>query len=393
MTISIPAYAACVLKRLESFGHEAYVVGGCVRDTLLGKTPKDWDITTSCTPEETMKALEGIHVIETGIQHGTVTAVVDREPVEITTFRIDGAYTDHRRPDQVLFTRNLTEDLARRDFTINAMAYAPSQGLIDPFGGEADLQNGLIRCVGTPEKRFEEDALRIMRAVRFSAVLGFEIAPDTVAAMRKRMQQLSFVSAERICAELSKLICANYADKTLSSYGEILEQVLPAVPRPYPKVGGVPPQLVLRLAVFFSRIEAEAAQKLLVDLRFDNTTCKTVCTLLQNIKLELFPNLISIRKALSVLGEPILTQLITIRTAIGEDLSMQKSLLQKVLEQGDCYSIRQLAVNGVELGGLGFKGPEIGGMLTYLLNMVMEEKLENQKDILLRAAKRYSLET
>ena len=202
MELALPCGAAYVLRALRAAGHEAYVVGGCVRDSLLGRVPVDWDVTTSALPEETKAVFSGAPVIETGIRHGTVTVLVDGEPVEITTYRVDGPYSDGRRPDSVAFTRSLREDLARRDFTVNAMAWSPETGLADPFGGADDLRGGVIRSVGDPARRFQEDALRILRALRFSAALGFSVEVKTAGALRAGRALLGKVSAERITAEL-----------------------------------------------------------------------------------------------------------------------------------------------------------------------------------------------
>ncbi|MBR5533460.1 MAG: tRNA nucleotidyltransferase, partial [Ruminiclostridium sp.] len=219
--------AALALELLRVAGHEAWIVGGCVRDHLLGITPKDYDITTSALPEETKAVFSGFSVIETGIRHGTVTVMMEGEPLEITTYRVDGGYTDARHPDQVTFTRSLREDAARRDFTMNAMAYAPGEGIQDFFGGQADVQAGIIRAVGDPAVRFQEDALRILRGIRFAAVLGFALEPETEQAARQYAPLLQKVSAERIAQELGKLLCGKYAGRILATYPDILGQFIP----------------------------------------------------------------------------------------------------------------------------------------------------------------------
>ena len=213
----IPKYVRDVLTALETAGYEAWCVGGCVRDTLLGRTPGDWDVTTNALPEETMTVF-GAHAFPTGLKHGTVTVRADHQSVEITTYRVDGAYHDHRRPDSVAFTESLKEDLRRRDFTVNAMAMDLRGELRDPFGGQADLKAGVLRCVGEPDRRFDEDALRILRGLRFAAVLGFVLEPDTAAGIHRNRGLLRDIAAERIQAELWKLLCGNAAAEVLRAY-------------------------------------------------------------------------------------------------------------------------------------------------------------------------------
>ena len=225
--IRIPNDAKTILEKLNNAGFEAYVVGGCVRDSLLGKTPGDWDICTNALPEQTMEVFEGFHVIPTGLKHGTVTVMLNHEGYEITTYRVDGDYTDGRHPDSVSFTTNLKDDVARRDFTVNAMAYSERDGIQDFFGGMEDLKNGIIRCVGEPEKRFGEDALRIMRAVRFASVLGFEIEKSTSDAMRKLYKNLDMVASERINAELNKMLCGKSPARYLEEYDYLFFHIIP----------------------------------------------------------------------------------------------------------------------------------------------------------------------
>ena len=222
MNINIPEYVKEVLKRLHDGGYEAYVVGGCVRDSILGLMPDDWDVCTEAEPDEMKDCFIGLRSVDTGIQHGTVTAVSEGRPVEVTTYRIDGAYSDGRHPDAVTFTRSLREDLARRDFTINAMAYDPGEGLIDPFGGSEDLKRGLIRCVGDPNTRFSEDALRILRALRFSSKLGFRIEPETGRAVREMAETVKLVARERVGAEFVKLVLGKGASGVMVGFREAL---------------------------------------------------------------------------------------------------------------------------------------------------------------------------
>ena len=216
MKIKMPVQAQKIIKRLEEAGHEAYIVGGCVRDSILGKHPADWDITTSASPVEIKELFS--YTIDTGIEHGTVTVMADHQPFEVTTYRVDGKYEDHRRPKEVHFTKSLEEDLLRRDFTINAMAYSDTKGLVDLYGGRADLEEGIIRCVGNASERFDEDALRILRALRFQAQLGFQIEEETKAAIRRQARFLKDISAERIRVELDKLLVSDHPEVLGDAY-------------------------------------------------------------------------------------------------------------------------------------------------------------------------------
>ena len=228
--INLPEQVRRALARLEAAGHEAFVVGGAVRDCVRGAgTGTDWDITTSALPEETETIFSGYRVIEAGMKHGTVTVLLDGEPLEITTYRVDGGYSDHRHPDEVRFTRSLREDLRRRDFTMNAMAYSPRTGVVDPFGGQADLAAGVVRCVGEPDRRFQEDALRILRALRFASALGMGIHPDTARAARDNRGLLTSVAAERVRVELTKLLCGADAERVLLEFPDILSVLLPEI--------------------------------------------------------------------------------------------------------------------------------------------------------------------
>ena len=226
---SLPDPVYRLLDHLSRAGFSAYVVGGCVRDSLLGLQPHDWDICTSATPDQMKQVFRGFHTVETGLKHGTMTVVVDHKPYEVTTFRVDGNYSDHRHPDSVRFVDNLTQDLARRDFTVNAMAFSPASGLADPFNGQQDLSAGLIRCVGIPEQRFDEDALRVLRALRFASVYDFTIEPATASALRKMSPDLKRVAGERVREELLKLLCGKAAGRILREFPEVLAVIVPEI--------------------------------------------------------------------------------------------------------------------------------------------------------------------
>lgn len=320
--ICLPAAVGRAIAQLGAAGHEAYPVGGCVRDTLLGKTPSDWDVATDAEPARVAEAFSGFRVIETGLKHGTVTVLIDKMPIEITTYRVDGLYTDHRRPDAVTFTRSLTEDLARRDFTVNAMACRPGEGVIDPFGGADDLEKGILRCVGEADRRFGEDPLRILRGMRFMATYGFTAEAETDASMRRNRELLRFISAERVRVELEKLLLGKYARRVLAAYTDILTFVIPELAPcvGYPQhnlwhdldiwahtlktVENVPAEPALRWAALLhdigkpasvstgedgsrhfyghADIGADMAAKIMARLKFDNATRDAVKNLIES---------------------------------------------------------------------------------------------------------------
>lgn len=384
MPLMLPPYAQKALTMLHDAGFEAYAVGGCVRDSLLGLTPSDWDITTNARPEQTVAALAGIPTFETGVQHGTITALIEHQPVEITTYRIDGSYTDHRRPDSVTFTSSLREDLARRDFTVNALAYSPEDGILDLFGGAADLQEKTLRCVGDPDTRFREDALRVLRAVRFAATLGFSIASDTADSIRRCCPLLSQIARERISHELSRLLCGKNAEQVAAAFPEVISQCFPLLPSCQPPLGKVAPLLHLRLTMLLLPLSPEDAARALSALRYDKATVRHVHRLLSCRSLTVSPNRISVRRLLCQLGEPLFRDLLEIKSACGEQTVQQSAMLQKVINDADCYSLPQLAVNGCDLAALGLVGSQIGRALQALLDAVIEDRLPNRKERLLK---------
>lgn len=398
MGIQVPEKVNYVLRTLHEHGHEAFVVGGCVRDSLLNKTPADWDVTTSAMPSEVKECFA--HTADTGIQHGTVSVIVEHEPVEVTTYRVDGTYSDGRHPDTVRFTCSLEEDLARRDFTINAMAYNEETGLQDPCGGRTDLRNGVIRCVGAPEQRFSEDALRILRALRFASVLGFSVEQNTESAIYDLADRVRMVAVERINAEFSRLILGQRADLVLTRYRGVLSQAtglrIPAVN----DLDRLPASVPVRLASI-----ADADPKL---LKYDNRTVRLVrdirCALLA---LEEFSDgsgensagacgagrAVPLYKKENRSGEgtePARVQLRRLLRMFGEDavrgaLEIRgdgTALLERILTDGDCFSLRQLAVTGCDLGLP--PGPEVGKRLNRLLDAVIEGELPNERELLLR---------
>lgn len=439
----LPEEVNIALEKLTEAGFQAYIVGGCVRDFLMGTEPHDFDITTSALPRETENIFKDFTVIETGIQHGTLTVLINGTPLEITTFRTDGTYSDNRHPDSVNFTCSLEEDLSRRDFTVNAMAYNPVTGIVDIFGGRGDIENKLIRTVGDPEQRFGEDALRIMRALRFSAVLGFTIDKSTLSAARELKDLLKNVAAERVYIELTKLLCGKNAYKILMECPDILGVWLPEI---LPMVGfnqhnrhhiydvwqhtavvvaNIVPVPHLRLAALihdmgkpgtFSmgkdgqghfyghpKLSTEIAGNILSRLKVDNDTRYKVIELVRHHDTPLADNEKQIKRKLNKLGENLFFDLIKICRAdnMGQSpkyrnrqkgLNLVEATAKEIISRKECFSLKSLAVNGRDLIDAGFRaGPELGKILNSLLEQVIDGGLENKKDILITAARKLSL--
>ena len=440
MTIELPAEVKKIISVLEDAGYEAYAVGGCVRDSLFGQTPHDWDITTSAEPQA-VKSLFN-RTIDTGLQHGTVTVRMGGQGFEVTTYRIDGDYGDGRHPDSVSFTKSLEEDLKRRDFTINAMAYNDEAGLVDIFGGQEDLKRGLIRCVGAPEERFREDALRILRAARFAARFGFEIDPEAKRVMKEKAETLHKVSAERIREEFVKLIVSPHPDMVRTLYELGLTAVfLPefdtmmATPQNTEHhmydVGehtihvmeNVPEDKVLRLAALFHDVGKPACRKtdaegtdhflghpaLGVDmtadimrrLKFDNATIESV-TRLVRFHDERFPvTARNVRRFISRLGSEYFDDMLVLKRAdvLGQSMYQRKEKLDRIdemdrvgheiMNNAEPLSVKDLAIGGKDLMDLGIaRGPEIGAILKALLREVVDEPERNERETLLEEAEK-----
>ncbi len=441
--IQIPNSVQFIIHTIEQAGFEAYAVGGCVRDSILGRTPDDWDITTSAKPEEIKQLFR--HTVDTGIQHGTVTVLIKKGCYEVTTYRIDGEYEDSRHPKEVNFTSLLSEDLRRRDFTINAMAYNEGKGLVDLFGGQEDLRNGIIRCVGDPRERFSEDALRIMRAVRFSAQLGYRIEENTRKAIQELAYTLDRISVERIQVELTKLLVSKHPGYVQQLYELGLTKVfLPEfdimmdTPQNNPhhiySVGmhtvkvleQVPDNKITRLTALLHdvgkpatrttdgkgvdhfkghpNLGSEMAKKILKRLRFDNDTIHKVALLvlyhdygnavsatpaftrklINKVQLENFPMLLDIKRA-DVLAQSGFDQ----KSKLGKVEALQKSY-EEVMEQGMCIRLKDLAVTGNDLIKAGMKpGQEIGQVLEQMLEVVLEDPDMNEKEKLMTLVKRW----
>ncbi|MBO5282594.1 MAG: HD domain-containing protein [Lachnospiraceae bacterium] len=437
MRIQLPEKVKYIIDSITAAGYEAYAVGGCIRDSILGREPSDWDITTSARPEQ-VKALFR-RTVDTGIAHGTVTVMLDREGFEVTTYRIDGEYEDHRHPREVLFTSQLVEDLRRRDFTINAMAYNEEAGLVDAFDGMGDIQRGLIRCVGCARERFTEDALRILRAIRFSAQLGYAIEEGTRRAIRELAPSLCAINAERIQTELVKLLVSPHPDYLRQAYDMgVTAVILPELdrcmetPQHHPhhcynvgehilhSLGGVPPEKDLRLAMLLHDIgkprtwetdeegishfhghpavSAEMAREILRRLRFDNDTIVTVRRLVEfhDYGNDVTPTPVIVRRAVNRIGEDIFPKLLIVKRAdilAQSDYRRQEKLelvdawescYQQVLAEKQCVSLKSLAVTGRDLIDAGMKpGPELGEMLQQMLAHVLEVPGDNTREKLL----------
>lgn len=442
MRITLPEKVKFIIKTITEAGYEAYVVGGCVRDSILGRAPGDWDITTSAKPHE-VKALFR-RTIDTGIQHGTVTVMLEKEGFEVTTYRIDGKYEDSRHPKEVTFTPNLTEDLRRRDFTINAMAYNEKSGLIDIFGGMQDIEQKVIRCVGNAEERFTEDALRIMRAIRFSAQLGYSIEEQTREAIRRLAPNLCNISAERIQVELVKLLVSPHPDYLRNAYEMGVTKVFfPEFDRmmqtgqKHPhhmysvgehtlhSLGEVEADKDLRLTMLFHDIGKpdtltvdedgtthfhghpalgeDITKTVLRRMKFDNDTISTVSRLVRyhDYGNGVDPDMRIVRRGIHKIGEDIFLKQIKVRyadiCAQSDYLKQEKfdllakweKLYHEIIQQSQCVSLKTMVVTGSDLIAAGMKpGKEIGAMLSRLLDMVLENPECNNREFLLGEVQR-----
>ena len=383
--------AELAVQILEQAGYEAYIVGGCVRDMLLGKTPADWDITTSAVPSEVMNAFKDYRSIPTGLKHGTVTVLLDNVPVEITTFRQEGKYQDGRRPDRVSFVRSLYEDLSRRDFTVNAMAYNRAKGLIDYYGGEEDLKAGVIKCVGEPAKRFNEDGLRIMRALRFASVYDFDIEKRTGEAVRKCAGNLEKVSAERKSAEINKLLMGAGLEKVVHGWGNVLWEVIGIAPPADVRIKAACEAakiLEVRLALLFDN--GYEAREALKRLKYDNKTINTVSLIADKLG-QTETERANIRRMLGAMGQRyfvLLEARHALERASGGYLyaDISRQIAEDIIKRGECVSLKQLAIDGRILMTL-TSGKKLGEVLKTLLNEVIEDRLKNETGALMDRAK------
>lgn len=440
MVINIPIDVEKIINRLQEGDFEAYAVGGCIRDSLMDIKPSDWDLCTSARPEQVISCFEEYSVIETGVKHGTVTVRLNDQSYEITTYRIDGEYLDNRRPETVHFVKSLQEDLARRDFTINAMAYNSSKGLVDFYGGCKDLKEEIIRCVGKADERFKEDALRIIRALRFASVLGFTIETETSESIHRNGTLLENIAKERINVELCKLLTGKGIKEILKNYSDILSVIIPEIKpmigfqqnNPHHKydvwehtivaLENSANDSIVKLAIllhdigkpecytcdkkgighFYSHGEfgAVMTEKILKRLKFDHQTISDVCQLIKYHDAEISNNSKFIKKWLNKIGIIQFERLLLVKQAdvMGQsDYLKEKKLkmiasiqsnLKQVLEEKQCFTLKELAINGNDLIEIGIpNGRKIGEILNWILEQVMEEQLENTKEILINAAK------
>lgn len=401
MIIDLPKNVENIIERLKEHGFEGFAVGGCVRDSLLKKTPTDWDITTDALPEDMKKIFK--KTFDTGIAHGTVTVLMDGVGYELTTYRIDGNYSDGRHPDSVSFSKNLSEDLCRRDFTVNAMAYSHNKGIVDLFGGRKDLQNGIIRAVGDAKKRFDEDALRMLRAVRFAAQLGFKIDDDTFAAIKEKAKLLSKVSKERIFVELNKSLNGDFAQNIKMVYtsglyryigkefAKLDENIYNFYPRKFPN------KKHMYWAAFLENIDnVEAVKKILFELKSDNATRNNTYLLVKELKNPLPSSDEDIRWSLHRIGADLFCDYIEILKSdkknvdILDKIDTIENRYSLILKENHAYEISMLDITGKDLMDLGIsKGPKIGEVLEFLLKKVIENPMNNEKSILLRLAKEF----
>jgi len=441
MRFTLLSQVNTAIRLLKDNGFEAFCVGGCVRDMVMGKAPHDYDITTNATPEEMKAVFAEYRVIETGIKHGTLTVIIDGIPLEITTYRIDGEYLDNRHPETVSFSRNLKDDLSRRDFTVNTLCYNEDDGLIDMFGGIDDINNKIIRCVGEPDRRFNEDALRIIRALRFAAVLGFNIEDETAKSILKNKDLLSNIAIERIREEFTKLLCADKVCEIFRNYREVIEVFIPEYKSLYGceqntpyhiydvfehsirATDGIENDRVLRLTMFLhdiakpvckktdengvdhfkghAMVGAGEANDILKRLKIDNKTVEKVCKLISMHSLPVPNTKIEAKHFLNEYGETHSRDFIKVRFA---DLSAKadphlqdfrlerfKGFINEIIDNNECFELSQLAVNGNDLKEIGItNGKAINQVLSVLLTEVIEESVENKKEALLQRAREYA---
>ncbi len=436
MNIQISLNADIILEKLKNAGFRAYIVGGCVRDMLIGREPFDWDICTSALPEEIKKVFNEYKILENNTKYGTVTVIAGGEHYEVTTFRCDGEYGDGRRPEKVTFVKSLREDLSRRDFTVNAIAYNRSEGVQDFFGGISDISRKIIKCIGDPDKRFSEDALRILRALRFSATLGFEIEKGTSQSVYENKELLRHVSKERRASEFFKLICGENAANVLREYSSVIGVFIPEI---MPMIGCLQRNVhhkfdvwehtlvalehtendkILRLAAFFHDIGKPSAfsvddsgvghfyghsvkgekltEKILRELKADNQTIKDVTTLVKYHDILIESNSVYVKRWLNRIGPLQFDRLLKLKyaDAMGQSdycrneklqiLERLRKIFEKILEEEQCFNLKSLAINGNDVMKCGFRGEKVGEILGIMLNKVITGEMPNQREILIK---------
>lgn len=435
--IKVPDKCRFIFEKLEKSGFEVYAVGGCVRDSLMNKHPQDWDFATNATPDEICKVFSDYKYYDVGKKYGTIAVIADEDIYEITTFRGDGAYTDNRHPDSVSFCSRIEDDLSRRDFTMNSIAFSESSGIVDPFGGVSDINNGIIRCTGEPLKRFSEDALRIIRAIRFSSALGFSLDAPTKEAVFMLKDNLQSVHPNRMNKELVNILSGRYVSRILSEYADVLAVVIPEIVpmfdclqnNPHHKYDVwnhtvktfdfAPEDSIVRLALFFHDIgkpyvktsdkkgvdhfkthqlkSAEIAERVLRRFAFPTDVVNDVILLIKYHDERFRNKSVSVKQTLKVLGKDLFFQLLKIAECDmkaqseykrEEKIAMLKevrNLADIIISENQCYSLAQLNVKGNDILKLGYKGKEVGVILDKLLEAVIKEEMPNQKEVLLSA--------
>ena len=439
MNIVLPKNVKLIIDILNKNNFEAFIVGGCVRDSIIGLTPHDWDICTNAKPEEIKKCFEFFNTFDSGIKHGTISIVIDGEVYEVTTYRIDGTYSDNRRPDSVTFTSDIAKDLARRDFTINAMAYNEQCGLIDPYSGRNDLLDKIIRCVGNPDFRFNEDALRIIRALRFASVYDFEIENETSKSICKNADLLKNIAVERISVEFNKLLCGNGAEEILNNYRDVIAVFIPEIKPMFDysqhtkhhnrdlwchttySVKSIDKMPLLRMSMLLHDIgkpkackrdedgtshfkghpkySAEMAETILRKLKYPTDFIETCVTLIKYHDVRFSGSKRQLRHVMSAIGDKNVELLLKIQRADImaqsdykhkeklEKLDLACRVYEEILADKDCFTLKQLKINGNDIKKLGVtEGVKIGKILKMLLSLVIEDKLENKKSALLNKA-------
>ncbi|MCH5303912.1 MAG: HD domain-containing protein [Ruminococcus sp.] len=439
MNLIIPENVRIILNTLKDNGYDAYVVGGCVRDAILGIEPKDWDITTSAKPDEIKECFKPYHIISVGEQHGTIGVVINKKVYEVTTYRIDGDYSDNRHPESITFTDNLELDLSRRDFTVNAMAYNEDRGLVDPFNGERDLKFMALRCVGEPDKRFTEDALRILRALRFASVYNFSIESNTAISIIRNKKLLSNISEERISSELNGIVCGKYVNFVLRRYKDIIAVFLPEIVSTFDfaqntphhnktvwrhitaSVSNIESDTLLRIVMLLHDIGkplalrtdkkgidhfkghnhfgAVLAKTALQRLKYPTKFIEDAVTLIEYHDVRFSDNRKQIKHVINKIGEEnfrrllkvqnadILAQSKYMREAKLNNLDLAKNIFEEILQNNECYKIRDLKINGSDLIHLGITdGKTIGNILEILLDSVIDETIENDSVALKKKA-------
>lgn len=435
----LPAPVETAMSLLQEAGYSAYIVGGCVRDSLLGKTPFDYDLTTSALPMQIEVVFSDFTIVETGLKHGTVTVIIDGMPLEITTFRKEGTYSDGRHPDAVFFTDDIREDLKRRDFTINAIAYSKQEGIVDCFGGQKDLEKGIIRAVGNADLRFKEDALRIMRGLRFASCLGFSIEEETSKAIINNRQLLAHISVERIREELFKMLCGENIKEILMTYPQVMVQVIPELSsligfdqhNPHHiydifmhtsvAVENTPALPHLRLSALLhdigksktftmdkkgighfyghGKVGYEMSKEILTRLKVDNATKARVLSLIGYHDDNIPCNQKAVKGALNKMGEELFFDLLELKRADNKaqniacfnhlaEYDALENIAKSIISEGQCFCLKDLALCGDDLLALGFKGKKIGDAFKFLLDAVIDERVENSKEELIEFLKK-----